>query len=210
VRTKVQAADERTFLGWPHRDDGPWRVILTWRRERRRMVCTGFAVELMPGAKTEPVTTTLLRSVPALKLIAAERERLFELAADFISADELEMEINSEADVVMASGVADELRLRRELWDAPRQRGRPVRHGTDHYRTVASVYSTALAAGRPPLEAVQKHWNGSPRPTASRWVARARQLGYLPQTTRGQALGNNDLVGTKQSGSTRGRGAPSA
>jgi hypothetical protein len=56
----------------------------------------------------------------------------------------------------------------------PQGRRRP----DSHYRDVAEVYLAALKKRQPPVKAVQDRWLVG-RAMASRYVARARELGYL-------------------------------
>lgn len=58
--------------------------------------------------------------------------------------------------------------------------------GDDHYRQVAEAYSAACEDGLPPTTTVAEQSRVS-KTTAAKWVARARDLGYLPPTTRGKA-----------------------
>ena len=57
---------------------------------------------------------------------------------------------------------------------------RPPRNrlADDFYREVAFAYRWAVAAGRPPLEALAAE-SGIPRGTIARWVATARDKGFL-------------------------------
>lgn len=55
----------------------------------------------------------------------------------------------------------------------------------DFYREVALAYRWALAAGRSPLDTLVAD-SGVPRGTIARWVAAARDRGFLPPTTPGR------------------------
>lgn len=56
----------------------------------------------------------------------------------------------------------------------------------DHLAEVARVYREAVASReRTPVNAVATHF-GRPRPTAARWVQKARQAGLLGETTQGR------------------------
>jgi hypothetical protein len=48
----------------------------------------------------------------------------------------------------------------------------------EHFMQVAQEYWQAEAAGRPPRQAISERWSVS-KATASRWLRRARELGYL-------------------------------
>jgi hypothetical protein len=66
--------------------------------------------------------------------------------------------------------------------------GRPPMYTEDHFKEVAATYDSAYAARDHPTEAVADEWDVS-IPTAAKWVARARQLGFLRPTKRGLAKG---------------------
>jgi hypothetical protein len=76
----------------------------------------------------------------------------------------------------------------------PRRGGRRPTYGPEHYRRVAEVYQEAWAAGLDPTPAVMA-WGmktlkqSVTKTTAAKWAAKARQLGYLPETTRGRMSG---------------------
>src|SRR5438445_51298 len=70
--------------------------------------------------------------------------------------------------------------------------GRPPLYSEDHFKAVADVYREAWRdtgqprkAGRP-RKAVADRWKVSPS-TAAKWVARAREMGFLPPTGQGRA-----------------------
>lgn len=55
---------------------------------------------------------------------------------------------------------------------------------------VAELYVAALREGLPPTKAVQL-WSGASRPTASRWVRQARDLGLIGKPTKPGRPGDN-------------------
>lgn len=57
-------------------------------------------------------------------------------------------------------------------------------------RDVADIYNKALRASLPPTKAIQR-WSGASRPTASLWVRKARDLGFIGQPTKPGQAGNN-------------------
>jgi hypothetical protein len=65
----------------------------------------------------------------------------------------------------------------REVW--PQGRQRP----DEHYQRVADEYRAALARRDPPVEAIRERWEVG-RAMASRYVAEARQRGYLDYPSR--------------------------
>lgn len=63
---------------------------------------------------------------------------------------------------------------------------RRQRYTESHYREVAQVYRSAYRASMRPTQAVARHF-GATDSAAAKWVAKARELGYLPKTTAGRA-----------------------
>lgn len=57
-------------------------------------------------------------------------------------------------------------------------------------RDVAEIYVQALKTSLPPTKAIQR-WSGASRPTASLWVRKARDLGFIGQPTKPGQAGNN-------------------
>lgn len=170
-------------LHWPDRTWGPWTVTLTWRDAGDRAECSGFSLAPLDPKRTEPVTATLLRSLPITSLIAeARRARYDDSGGGIVEA------LAEGQDIDVGPGLEEELRRKAEPW---REAGtRRLHLGPEHHHDVAAIYSSALAAHGHPLKAVQAHWTVS-RPTASRWVAAAREAGFLPPTGRGRARGND-------------------
>lgn len=175
---------------WPDQTAGPWTVTVTWREQAGAAVCTGLSVDLLPGQEPQSVTATLMRGLPVASIISAARAERFAAAGR-----ELADAYDDGQDIDATPGLIADLRAASEPWVGPRP-GRPKELGTDRWREVAEVYSAALAAGKPPLVAVEKYWTIS-RPTASRWVKSARDARLLPETDRGRARGNGSLVNPK-------------
>lgn len=66
---------------------------------------------------------------------------------------------------------------------------RPHRLTDDHLREVAEVYKRAVTDGEAVTAAVVEHFGGEdvlPVDTASKWIKRARERGFLPKTKRGR------------------------
>jgi len=57
-------------------------------------------------------------------------------------------------------------------------------------KLVAQIYATALRDGMAPTKVIQT-WAGSSRPTASRWIHEARQLGLIGKPVKRGLAGNN-------------------
>lgn len=174
---------------WPDPSVGPWVVTLRWRAAGDRAECIGLEFQPVNHEVAEPLTATLMRSLPVAGLIARARQERYEQAGGSLA------EAAADGQVVdVGAGLLDELVAASQPWELPRK-GRPVDLTPDFYARVAEVYSAALLAGTAPLRAVEGRWTTS-RPTASRWVASARRLGLLPETQRGRARGA-DVIKTK-------------
>jgi len=60
----------------------------------------------------------------------------------------------------------------------------------EQLKLVAQIYATALRDGMAPTKVIQT-WAGSSRPTASRWIYEARQLGLIGKPVKRGLAGNN-------------------
>lgn len=63
----------------------------------------------------------------------------------------------------------------------------------EHLALVASLYARAMAERRPPAPAIAEHF-ARPVVTVHRWIAKAREQGFLPPTRKGLASGDQGLV----------------
>jgi hypothetical protein len=102
-----------------------------------------------PGLET-PITSKGLRTMPLGRFLHAAREAL-----------QRQQEEDPAAQPV-------------ETASPPGSRKWPA----EHYLQVADEYWRAEAVGRPPRQAIAARWNIS-KVTASRWLRRARELGYV-------------------------------
>jgi len=168
--------------GWPDPGAGPWVVTLRWRAAGDRAECIGLDLQPVNPEVAEPMTATLMRSLPVAGLIARARQERYEKAGGSLADAVADGQV-----VDVGPGLVDQLVAASQPWEQPRK-GRPVDLTPDFYAEVAEVYSAALLAGTAPLRAVEQRWTTS-RPTASRWVAAARRLGLLPETQKGRARG---------------------
>jgi hypothetical protein len=79
-------------------------------------------------------------------------------------------------------------RAKREAAQRPKlKRPSHRRLDDDFYRQVAQVYSAAVANGLNPAKTLAEE-SDTPPGTVNRWIATAREKGYLPKTTAGKAL----------------------
>ncbi len=193
-------------LLWPDPETGPWLVRVWWRAQRGVPTPVGLCLtswvdasdELQPGlhhqmpaGKSEVllprVDGRLLRSLPVGKIVAQTREQLHDRlqqaltgAADSLAGLRPAHRAVGEARLV---NLTADTQVIREALDSGR-RGRDL--GDAHYHEVAEVYAQALHAGQPPTKAVAEHFTIE-KSSAAKQVARARQRGFLPKTTRGRS-----------------------
>ena len=182
-----------TVMPWPD-EQGPWEIALHWAAGDSGVFCTGFDLRIMEGHKPEQVSASRLRELRLHELVREGRRRKYaEAGGELVEAYDDAVAAGREDKLDVSAGFIDSIRRESADWTEPERSSRLT---DEHYRQVAVVYSTALDAGGNPLKAVMEHpeWGPTSKPTASRWVARARADGYLPPTGRGRARGNADLV----------------
>jgi hypothetical protein len=116
-----------------------------------------------------PVTAEMMRDVPLARITAA---------ANADPAIHGWLEAGAPADVVKRARSAAKSRPRLE---------RPSRRALDDafYQRVADAYRGALANGLPPAKTLASD-SGAPQGTVNRWVAAARERGYLSETSPGK------------------------
>lgn len=162
---------------WPDRN-GPFEITLHWLPIEGRMECAGIDIRSfrrlpgqdqrkLYGSEPQAVTTSVLRSIPLARIIDEHRARL----RDWPSQSRI-------GELVPA-------RVRRTMWK-PGKRGRPPTYGPEHFEEVARVYREAYEINRTPTRHVARHFKTT-ESAAAKWVARCRELGLLPKTTRGRA-----------------------
>lgn len=175
---------------WPDRRNGPYAVTVYWRFQggvptpvglkltswRDQDPATAQLPQLEDAAPDRPRLTlpridgVLLRRLPVATLVQESRERFAALLSEAAGREDNER-------------FESWLQQISQLVDRPRRGGRDL--GDAHYREIASVYAQAVHDGRPPTTAVREHFQLTKSSAANR-IARARQRGYLPKTTRGR------------------------
>jgi hypothetical protein len=76
-----------------------------------------------------------------------------------------------------------------------RRGGRPPKYDLEHWQAVAQIYRDASAqSNRKPTRSVARHFKVT-ESAAAKWVAKCRDLGLLPKTTRGKVRAG-DAVAT--------------
>lgn len=173
--------NDQDALLWPDARTGPWLIKVTWADIAGRLEPVGLEIRgyrddgqawppVLPARDQGPaiLATTTLRELPFATIVADLRRQKAAQNVDFI--DFLARQPENES-------AAEQARLRR-LRAAGTRRHAEVAE-------VAEVYRQAWQDGRPPTRAVAEHFTITPSAAAKR-VARARQAGYLPLTTRGK------------------------
>lgn len=164
-----------------------WRVVVHWGWVEGRLECTGIGVTQDHGGPV-PLTAATLRRLKLGDVVRRARQKRYDeeggsLLAAYRAAEAGDQENQHLLEVVSPSLIESVAQSVEPF--VVRRPGRPKEYDDEHYRSVAHIYSEALAAGLPPLQAVVRKWHAS-QATASRWVARARELGMLPKTTPGK------------------------
>ena len=147
-----------------------------------RLECVRFEMgadlDAVSGPDPEVVTAVALRGVPLRALVDKalfeETKSLRSWARDVGLSDRQSRELGTLVAAAEAS-----------LGRAP---GRPPLYTEGHFLQVAVEYTEAWKVGGHPRRAVADRWQVS-FSTAAKWVARARQLGFLPPTERGRPRG---------------------
>lgn len=192
-----------TSVLWPDPDQGPWLVKVWWRAQHGVPTPVGLSLtswtdderasgphNLLPSPTDDValprVDGQLVRRLPVGELVETTRTALQGVLTETLAGAvqhlvELQPAHRAVAEARLQNWTEQTQDLREAL-DSGR-RGRDL--GDDHYREVAAVYAQALQDGRPPTKAVQEHFTVE-KSTAAKKVARARERGFLPKTTRGR------------------------
>ena len=161
------------------RGKGNYDVTLRFALIDGRMECVGADIEVVQGRRPRALTAEALRALPFGSLVAKRRP---------------------EAGVTLRVGQAVAHEEALPITPVKRRRGgRPPIYGPEHWQEVARIYTEAWAKNKTPTRAVARHW-GVSESAAAKWVAKCRDLGLLPKTTKGKAR-----AGGQTKTSTRGR-----
>jgi hypothetical protein len=168
-------------LLWPDARSGPWLIVVTWAGIEGRLEPVGLEIRgyredgqawpaVLPARDQSPaiLATTIVREIPFATIVAELRRERAVQHVGFIDFLARQPENQSEA---------DQASLRRMRAAGTRRHAQVAE--------VAEVYRQAWQDGRPPTRAVAEHFVITQSAAAKR-VARARQAGYLPLTTRGK------------------------
>ena len=150
--------------------------------ENGRAVCDGLALERQPGGP--PVSGDALRRVPVLEYVsrAADNAGYWVLpghGSEPIPFEGQTFPLRSipfdDVHVAVPVGGIGRTAEYKAATRAPRQQGRVT---DETLRAVADVYREAIGKREAPTQAVMAEWHVS-RTTASRYVRRAREAGFL-------------------------------
>lgn len=185
---------------WPDPKVGPWRVIVWWRAQHGVPVPVGIQVtswveheerrltgahNTLPGAEDDvplpALTGQLVRSMPVGKFIEQTNALWWQLLHTHEQTP-VPPEWQASWEAWQAESASE-----RAAVDGGRRAGtRDL--GDDHYREVARIYAEAVRRREPPTKAVAEAFTIE-KSSAAKQVARARERGFLPKTTRGR-VGN--------------------
>ncbi|PKQ22323.1 MAG: hypothetical protein CVT65_13975 [Actinobacteria bacterium HGW-Actinobacteria-5] len=174
---------------WPDPEKGPWWIKVWWRTQHGVPTPVGLSMKSwvdesetrysgwhnnLPGPREDVALPALsgkmLRSLPLGRFLdetLARYDALLHLPS-YAQDRTWYAETQPERDAIEAgkrSGTRD--------------------LGDDHYRLVARIYSEAVERRQPPTKAVAEALTIA-KSSAAKQVARARERGFLPPTTRGR------------------------
>ena len=175
-------------------DRGPWWVYLRFGEVAGRIECIGVEVMGNPDGKDQaPLTALAVRRLPVGRLVDRARREYRERLQAASGLDPSPGDWNPDTPQEERQPILDQLRagirarlplVEREF--ASERKGRPSLYGPEHFARVVEVYLKTLSAGGNPTAEVARRF-GVTRSAAAKWVARAREMGLLPPTTRGRA-----------------------
>lgn len=194
----MAVAPRETDLLWPDPKKGPWWVKVWWRVQHGVPTPVGLSITSwideedpnyaglaidLPRAtddvELDRVDGQLIRSLPVGAIIEALRVQMAWRLNEPLSRDQTRW---PEEWRRIAAQWREDTAEEREAFNSTR-RGRDL--GDDRYREVAEVYAQAVQEGRSPTKAVADHFTVE-KSTAAKRVARARERGFLPKTSRGR------------------------
>jgi hypothetical protein len=189
----VQQQPATTGAGlWPDPTTGPFRFYPYWAIIDGRQELVGIelsSVQSDDGWKNPPgwtPTPTRLTADTLRKLTDGREKSLTAIVEDTKEAlvSFVEWWATREPDRIRE--LDDQVKALKE--GQRKTRGAPAKWGPEHYAAVAVIYEDAHRNSLKPTKAVAGHW-GVSSSTAANWVAKARKLGLLGETTKGKAGG---------------------
>lgn len=184
---------------WPDPTSGPWEVTIYWRAQHGVPTPVGVELKTWRGnwadtrlprptdnVEFPPVTGRLLRELPVGRLVETTLARWTQFLHPEWDPTLNPMEADLEGFMKLSPRMAElisESEPERQAVDGGRKHGRGL--GSTHYERVAQVYKEAVRLGQSPVQSVAEAFQVS-KSNAAKYVARAREQGFLPQTTRGR------------------------
>jgi hypothetical protein len=153
-------------IKWPNPERGPLEIVIAYADVDGRWEPVGVQVV---ATDLSPITAVALRSLPWGRISSEARPGPMRI--QYSSPDEIG---------------GEPLTWGHDYGFSKPRRGRPPEYGPEHFAEVARVYREAYADNKAPTRAVARHFSVS-HSAAGKWVARCRDLGLLPPTTRGKA-----------------------
>jgi hypothetical protein len=204
----VATQPRQTDLLWPDPKTGPWWIKVWWRVQHGVPTPVGLSITSWiededyanPGqhnnlpllgneysdepAGAPPVELPrldgqLIRSLPVGAILDALRAQMTWHLNEPLGRDQTRWPEEWRRDLEQWR---EETAAERAAFNSTR-RGRDL--GGDHYLEVAQVYAQAVQEGRSPTKAVADHFHVE-KSSAAKKVARARERGFLPKTSRGR------------------------
>jgi hypothetical protein len=164
----------RRSHAFPDPKAGPWEAEVRFGLVDGRVECIGIDVHPLSTRATEPLTATVLRRVNLGTLIG---EVLDDAGPDLQRLAGLRRRYGPTLGEMQAAGIGQLAKRRKKPGPKPKD--------VAHYQEVARIY---LSTPSKPTKAVKNHFLVS-ESTAGKYVAGARDLGLIPQTTRGRRSG---------------------
>ena len=191
---------------WPDPVSGPWvlRLVFGLLGDRPGVVSVQLYAadpeEIKRAARTAGAAKALASNpwrtewagspdLPAPRQLTTSGIRLplAELTAEYVASLP---GLHEEAASLSPEWKGFAAKVSRQLERTPATRrgpGRPASYDRRYYERVAEVYTRALREGRPPTKSVAEEMAGGSKSAATKWVAKARDLGLLPKTAKGKA-----------------------
>lgn len=204
-------------IRWPDPKKGPWYLRGRWAQGTDRPECIGLEIwkgaepsqepeVFLFGNEVTPIEGSDLRALPLGQLLRmlweVQREAAAEAADTLTKRRRLYLDVSRRHPEREWFGMGDLAALGDDIADAKAtagtQRRRKKWDDEEHFAQVAAVYQQAVVGRLPPTKTVAETLHCS-YATATKWVARARELGLLAKTSPGRpSRGTTTTKGKKR------------
>lgn len=175
-------------IRWPDPDDGAWQIVFEWAAVSGRWEVVDMRISSLDPEITGSLNTSTLRGIPLGSLIEAQRRDLRADVERVVEAIRREPGLHISAETARQAADTAGVGSRRG------RKGYPPAHWAE----VARVYAAAYAQGDPPTVAVAEYFKVK-KPTAAKWVSRARDAGFLSRKPgRGRAGGIGPMIESEE------------